>query len=123
MNKIYPSLTQPNGLSSEDMSQDKEMTEQLKGDSLVHRRISVATFLASVQAASGILDSARDYSLPILMMHGLADRVTSPEGSRIFAEASGNTHLKLWEGGFHELHREPFRDEVFSYIIDWLAKY
>jgi alpha-beta hydrolase superfamily lysophospholipase len=122
ISKIYPGFTQANGLKAEDMSSDEEMTEQLKGDPLVHRKISVGTFLQAVEAAENILSSGREYSLPILMMHGADDRVTSPEGSKIFAAASGNTHLNLWEGGYHELHREPFRNDVFAYIIEWLAK-
>jgi alpha-beta hydrolase superfamily lysophospholipase len=28
--------------------------------------------------------------------------------------------LKIWDGGYHELHNEPFKDEVFKYIIDWI---
>jgi acylglycerol lipase len=28
--------------------------------------------------------------------------------------------LKIWEGGYHELHNELFKDEVFSYILQWI---
>jgi alpha-beta hydrolase superfamily lysophospholipase len=30
--------------------------------------------------------------------------------------------FKLWDGGYHELHNEPFKDEVFSYIVKWIEK-
>jgi alpha-beta hydrolase superfamily lysophospholipase len=30
--------------------------------------------------------------------------------------------LKIWEGGYHELHNEPFKDEVFKCILDWIKK-
>jgi alpha-beta hydrolase superfamily lysophospholipase len=46
--------------------------------------------------------------------------ITSPEGSREFAGKTNMVKLKIWVGGYHELHNEPFKDEVFKYIIDWI---
>lgn len=28
--------------------------------------------------------------------------------------------LVLWEGGFHELHNEPLKEEVFKTMTDWM---
>jgi acylglycerol lipase len=28
--------------------------------------------------------------------------------------------LKIWEGGYHELHNEPFKNDVFKFIINWI---
>jgi alpha-beta hydrolase superfamily lysophospholipase len=30
--------------------------------------------------------------------------------------------LKIWDGGYHELHNEPFNEEVFRFIMDWINK-
>jgi acylglycerol lipase len=46
--------------------------------------------------------------------------ITSPDGSREFAEKTTMVELKLWEGGYHELHNEPIKHEVFKYILNWI---
>ncbi len=48
--------------------------------------------------------------------------ICSPEGSREFASKTPLAELKIYEGGYHELHNEPFREEVFRYIMDWIRK-
>jgi acylglycerol lipase len=48
--------------------------------------------------------------------------LTSPEASREFAAKSDMVELKIWDGGYHELHNEPFKEEVFKYIINWINK-
>jgi alpha-beta hydrolase superfamily lysophospholipase len=30
--------------------------------------------------------------------------------------------LKMWDGGYHELHNEPFKQDVFDFIINWINK-
>ena len=60
--------------------------------------------------------------VPTLLMHGSDDKICSPEGSREFASKNKNVELKIWDGGYHELHNEPFKEEVFRYIINWINK-
>ena len=73
-----------------------------------------------MNAASYSLEHASDLKIPTLIIHGSDDLITSPEGSREFAEKSEKATLRIWEGGYHELHNEPFKDEVFNYIMDWI---
>jgi alpha-beta hydrolase superfamily lysophospholipase len=30
--------------------------------------------------------------------------------------------LKIWEGGYHELHNELFKQDVFEFIVNWINK-
>ena len=56
-------------------------------------------------------------------MHGSADRLTSADASREFAEKAGEkVDLKIWDGFYHEIHNEPEQADVFKMIIDWLEK-
>jgi alpha-beta hydrolase superfamily lysophospholipase len=73
-------------------------------------------------AARYSLDHASELRIPTLLMHGSDDQICSPEGSREFASKSDKVEFKLWEGGYHELHNEPFRDEVFQYILNWINR-
>jgi alpha-beta hydrolase superfamily lysophospholipase len=73
-----------------------------------------------MSAASNALKNASMLKVPLLLLHGTDDHICSPEGSREFASKTGLAELKLWEGGYHELHNDLFRDEVSNYIISWI---
>jgi alpha-beta hydrolase superfamily lysophospholipase len=75
-----------------------------------------------VAAAKYSLKHAQELKVPTLILHGSDDMILSPEGSREFAAKTSMAELKIWEGGYHELHNEPFKDEVFKYIMDWINK-
>ena len=75
-----------------------------------------------MRAAKYSLEHASELKIPLLIIHGSDDQICSPEGSREFAGKAKNVDLKIWEGGYHELHNETFKDEVFDYIMNWINK-
>jgi alpha-beta hydrolase superfamily lysophospholipase len=67
------------------------------------------------------LEHASDFALPLLLVHGSADRLTSPIGSQEFAARAGELcTLKIWEGYYHETHNEPEKDQVLAYNLAWI---
>jgi alpha-beta hydrolase superfamily lysophospholipase len=48
--------------------------------------------------------------------------VCSLKGSIEFAGKTNLAEFRIWEGGYHELHNEPFKQEVFDYILAWINK-
>jgi len=120
MESIFPSLIQPSGLVVEHISQDGEVVSLYKSDPLVHGKISVALFNSATNAATHSLTHAENLRIPLLLLHGSDDKLTSPDGSREFASKCSHVTLKMWEGGYHELHNEPFKDDVFVFITDWM---
>ena len=55
-------------------------------------------------------------------MHGDSDYITSSEASREFAAKAGDRcTLKIWSGGYHELHNEPEKAAVLAVMSSWLA--
>ncbi|GMA16784.1 alpha/beta hydrolase [Deinococcus metallilatus] len=64
------------------------------------------------------------WTLPTLVFHGTADRITDPDGSRRFVEAipAPDKTLRLVEGGYHELLNDEPREEVLGWILDWLRE-
>lgn len=60
--------------------------------------------------------------LPLLVMHGTADRYTNPEGSRRLYEAAASPDktLRLWPDNYHELHNDLDRTEVMDTLLAWL---
>jgi len=120
MESILPSLVQPSGLVIEHISHDPGVVADYKSDPLIHGKISVSLFNSATSAATHSLTHAENIRIPILLLHGSDDKLTSPDSSREFASKSPQVTLKIWEGGYHELHNEPFKDEVFSVIAEWL---
>jgi alpha-beta hydrolase superfamily lysophospholipase len=122
MKNIVPGLVQPSGLNVNHISHDKSVVEKYINDPLVHGKISVSLFDAAMKAGAYALSHAGELKIPTLLMHGTDDPITSPAGSEEFAGKSGMVELKLWEGGYHELHNEAFREDVFKYILKWINK-
>jgi alpha-beta hydrolase superfamily lysophospholipase len=122
MKHLLPGLIQPTGLNADHLSHDKDIVEKYKTDPFVHGKISVRLFEDSLASAKYSLAHASELIIPVLLLHGSDDLLTSPQGSREFAGRSDMVDLKIWEGGYHELHNEPFKDEVFKYIMDWIKK-
>lgn len=123
MNGIYPSFTQPAGLNSSHFSHDPAFQENYLSDPLIHGRISVSLYYNAISAAEYALKNASDLKVPVLLMHGSGDLITSMEGSSEFAKRSKMTEFKIWEGGYHELQSELFKDGVFEYISAWIEKH
>ena len=121
MKKIFPSLLQPSGLVVEHISHDQKVVNDYKNDPLVHGMISVSLFHSAMSAASNALSNAAALNKPLLLMHGTDDHICSPEGSSEFASKTGMAELKLWDGGYHELHNDLYRHEVFNHINTWIS--
>jgi alpha-beta hydrolase superfamily lysophospholipase len=122
MKNLVPGLIQPSGLNTNHLSHDESVVEKYKNDPLVHGKISISLFNGSMEAAKYSLARASELNVPILILHGSDDLILSPEGSREFAGKTDLAELKIWDGGYHELHNEPFKDEVFAYIMNWLNR-
>ncbi len=121
MLKLFPRLTMANGIPSEDLSRDGSVVKAYDEDPLVHDRVAPG-FLHVRKAGLWALDHAGDLGLPLLLMHGSADRITSHEASREFAEkAGGICTLKIWDGLYHELHNEPEKQDVNDFVLDWIS--
>jgi len=121
MNGILPGFSQPNGLETAALSRLPEVVTAYVNDPLVHDRISARMFLTVYEAGLWALEHASEIKMPILIMHGGADRITSPEASREFAEKAGEqVTLHIWEGLYHEIHNEPEQADVFKVMVEWL---
>jgi len=60
--------------------------------------------------------------LPLLILHGTADKAAKSSGSQLFYERAGSTDktLKLYEGHFHDLLNDLGKDTVMTDITSWI---
>jgi len=121
--KIAPSLTMGNELDINAVSQDKNEVEKYKNDSLIHDRISPNYSIIFIETGIWAIENADKLKIPMLLMHGTGDQLTSYKASQKFAEKAGEkVELKLFEGAYHELHNDMVKGEVLDLMISWLNK-
>ncbi len=124
MNNILPSFTQASGLETKALARDAAVVTAYENDPLVHSKISARLFVSIYENGLWALEHAAEFPLPLLLMHGSADRLTSAQASKEFAAKAGSkVTLKIWDGWFHEIHNEPDKAEVFKVMLDWLGKH
>lgn len=121
MNNLLPGFSQASGLETAALARDPAVVRAYENDPLVHDKISARLFVSTYEAGLWALEHAAEFPLPLLLMHGSADRLTSAEASRQFATAAGErVTFRLWEGCYHEIHNEPEQTEVFRAMVEWL---
>ena len=120
---ILPTYSDHWGVDPDSLSHDTSVGDAYVRDPLVHGRISARMYRTSAQAGLWALEHAHEYALPLLLMHGTADKVTSWEASQEFARRSGKqVTLRLWEGWYHELHNEPQSRRVVRTMVNWMNR-
>jgi len=121
LRSLAPGLTISSGLDANGISRDTDVVKKYMEDPLVHNKISMRLFLAIHDAGLSAIKDAGKLTVPVLIMQGSDDLIVDPEASREFSE--GVVHdvtFKLWDGLYHETHNEPEKDEVFSFLVQWL---
>jgi alpha-beta hydrolase superfamily lysophospholipase len=126
MKTINPSMTMNNDLDVTAISHNPDVITSYKSDPLVHPLISARLGWDLLQTGPWLVEHAAEFpDIPLLLMQGNADRIVDPAATKKFAKKikKGNITFQLWEGGYHEMHNEPNRDEVFNLLVHWLDRY
>jgi acylglycerol lipase len=110
-------------LKNEDFSRDKSIVDKMNNDPLLANEKQPAKTMQQLILASQYLKKIMAQAkLPLLIIHGTADKATKPAGSRYFMEhaSSIDKQLKLYEGYYHDLLNDKFNGIVMKDIIRWL---
>ena len=118
-----PDLALGNGLDKQFLSRDADVVVRYEADSLVHDRLSARTGIDMLENAALLNRFAGKVEVPLLIMHGQDDRITSANGSRDFVErVSGPVTYQEWPGLYHELHNEPEWTTVAEFVLGWIEE-
>ena len=93
-------------------------------DPLVEQGAGPARTAAGLAAGAAAIWAGIDrLTLPILALHGTADRLTAASGSRALIERapSSDKTLRIYDGFSHDLVHEPEGVRVEDDILGWLA--
>jgi acylglycerol lipase len=110
-------------LKSEDFSRDPAAVQAMLDDPLIAGEVQPTNTVAELARADERL--AREFpliALPLLILHGTADKVTKPAGSQFFFETAGSADktLKLYDGHAHDLLNDLGREGVMTDIVSWI---
>ncbi|KAB5514059.1 hypothetical protein DKX38_027965 [Salix brachista] len=86
--------------------------------------IRVRTGHEILRISSYLLRNFKSVTVPFLVLHGTADKVTDPLASQdLYSQAASKfKDIKLYDGFLHDLLFEPEREEVGQDIISWMEK-
>lgn len=110
-------------LSNADFSRENKVVDTMNNDPLLaNEKQPAKTMQQLILAAAYLKKKMPAIKLPLLILHGTADKATKPEGSKYFMEhaASADRQLKLYEGHFHDLLNDKDNDVVIADILQWL---
>ena len=90
---------------------------------IAHEIQPTQTVAEMVRADERLKNEFPRITLPLLILHGTADKVTKFDGSQIFYERAGSLDktIKLYEGHFHDLLNDIDKESVIADIKSWIA--
>jgi len=110
-------------LKMEDFSRDPAWDEALLADPLTKDEVQpVQTVAALARAGERFEREFGTITLPLLILHGTADKATRPDGSQEFFDHAGSAdkELILYDGYFHDLLSDLGKERVFDDIAGWI---
>ncbi|HEY0987303.1 MAG TPA: alpha/beta hydrolase [Kofleriaceae bacterium] len=107
-----------------DFSRDPAVVAELDRDPMIHQASGPArTARAAVDGVARVWAHPERLVAPLLVVHGTADRVTAPSGSRDLVARAGaaDRTLQLYDGVYPDVLHDPGGDRVAADIVAWLA--
>ncbi len=125
LSRLWPRFTLDLGLDAAGVSRDPEVVRAFEEDPLRHDRGSVRFGTETLDAIEWIKARPTEIALPLLMIHGGADRLVSPEGTRAFFErvTFADKELHVYEGFYHEPHNDVGHERLLGDLESWLERH
>lgn len=125
LSNVWPTFTLSLGLDHSALSRDPQVVKAYGADPLVSGRVTVRWGTESLAAISRVKAQASKVGIPILVIHGEADRLNLPGGSRGLFEAIAfaDKTLRIYPETYHEPHNDLNYATVLSDTTEWLTKH
>lgn len=122
---IAPKRVFRSGIGADKLTHDPEVIERYNGDRLAFGRVSAHLFASAIRAGRWAVRHAVEFPLPLLLMHGDADRLTDIHTTQRFYRRMkrGDAAFRIWPGGYHTLHNELNRREVYDCMLAFIEPY
>jgi acylglycerol lipase len=111
-------------LDTKGFSRDPKVIETMLNDPLLANEVQPTLTVAEmVRADERLKREFSLFTLPVLIIHGTADKVTVPAGSQLFYDkaSSKDKTLKLYEGYVHDPLADVGKEKVMADITSWIT--
>ncbi|KAF3885182.1 MULTISPECIES: alpha/beta hydrolase [Nostocales] len=125
LSQVMPRFTLNTGFAGAATSRDANVLATFTQDRFMHSMVSARLATELFSTATWIQTHADELQLPLLILHGGADRIALPEGSRIFYQKISFPDKELYEypESRHALHRDVDYQEILTDLENWLERH
>jgi alpha-beta hydrolase superfamily lysophospholipase len=125
LSRLFPRFPMNLSLDTSALSRDAAVVRAYIDDPLVHGKISARWGTEALAAVARVRARATELSVPVLFVHGEADRLNLLGGIREFFErvSSRDKSLRIYPEMYHELHNDFGFDSYLSDLERWLTEH
>ena len=123
VSRVWPGFSLETGMDLSGLARDPAVAAEVLADPLFHRKGSARLSTEVVAAIARVQEGAARFPLPLLVLHGSADRMVPPDGSREFvARARGrDVRFNEYAGAYHALFADQGREQVLGDVESWVT--
>jgi len=113
-------------LKNADFSRDPKIVQAMNADPLIKEESQpIETMAELVRADERLKKEFPLIKLPLLILHGTADKAAKPGGSQFFYDTAGSPDktLKLYDGFYHDLLHDVDNEVVMADISHWIDEH
>jgi len=121
LSRVWPRFSLEAGMDLGGLARDPAVADTVLNDPLFHR-LGTARLSTEVESAIARVRSVDRVPVPLLLVHGGADRMVPPQGTRDFHAklAAGDRTYIEYPGGYHALVADLGGDDVLRDMSRWI---
>ena len=125
LSQVWPRFSMTTGIDQDAGSRDPEVVAAFAQDPLRHYQGTARLVTEFIATSSWLQDHAAELSVPLLMLHGGADRIALPAGSQAFYQQVKvpDKTRREYANSYHDIHNDINYPEVMADICHWLEQH
>ena len=123
MSSIWPRFSLEVGMDLSGLARDPKVVETVLADPFFHRRGTARLSTEVTRAIERVQSRAGDLKVPLLILHGSADRMVPPDGTReFFAKVRHpDREFREYPDAYHGLFADLNQQEVLGDVERWVV--
>ena len=116
-------IAKTDNLNVNHLTRDSQVADEIKNDSYFHTRMSLKLFAQITDSGQYIINNISKLTLPTLFLIAAEDKIVSSKAIiDICNKNQANIRYIVIKDGYHSLHNDLCKNEVFEYMLDYLSK-
>jgi alpha-beta hydrolase superfamily lysophospholipase len=124
LSRLWPRFPLEVDLELEALCRDPAVVRAYREDALVHGQSTTRWGAEALRAVERVKARASEIDLPLLVVHGEADRINDAAGARWLHDqvASEDKQLHLYPGSYHEVHNDLDQGKLVEDLEKWMER-